>query len=342
MRILLTKPRGFCAGVDRAVDIVEMVLRAYGAPIYVKHEIVHNEHVVEGFKKRGVKFIEDPAQVPAGSVLILSAHGVSPEVRAKAEQNNLKVIDATCPLVNKVHIEAKSYSKRGYSIILIGHRGHAELEGTAGEAPSATQIIESTKEVASLKVADPNKVIYLTQTTLSVDETADIIKALKNKLPKIIEPAKEDICYATTNRQAAVKELAKQCDIILVVGSKQSSNSNRLREVAEASHRTVAGGAKAYLVSSVDDLNKNWFVGVDTVGMTSGASTPEKVVQSVIEWLQQNGGEEPTELKVIDENVYFTLPPELKKLGVDPDIMKDIADKHRIKKEAKLYTNNKL
>lgn len=332
MKLLLAQPRGFCAGVDRAIDVVEIVLRALGAPLYVKHEIVHNQHVVKGFEERGVRFIEDPDEVPEGSVLIYSAHGVSPAIRHKAQTRKLKVIDATCPLVTKVHIEAVKYSRQGYSIILIGHRGHVEMEGTSGEALAATQLIESVAEVEDLRVPDPNKVVYLTQTTLSIDDTAAIITALKKKFPHISEPVKEDICYATTNRQAAVKELAKQCDVVLVVGSPQSSNSNRLREVAEAS------GTRAYLVPAVEDLRPEWFEGVATVGVTSGASSPESAVQGVIDWLRQHGAGEPETLKVLEEKVYFTLPIELKQLNVDPSLVEEIVSKHRIAHDAKLYT----
>ncbi|MFC1662995.1 4-hydroxy-3-methylbut-2-enyl diphosphate reductase [Patescibacteria group bacterium] len=332
MKLILAQPRGFCAGVDRAIDVVEIMLRSVGAPIYVKHEIVHNQHVVKGFEKRGVKFIEDPNDVPEGSVLIFSAHGISPEIRNKAATRKLRVIDATCPLVTKVHIEAARYAKEGYSIILVGHRGHVEMDGTIGEAPEVTQLIESVEEVDSLTVPDPNKVVYLTQTTLSVDDTAAVIKAIKNKFPNIKEPVKEDICYATTNRQAAVKELARQTELVLVVGSPQSSNSNRLREVAEAT------GTKSYLVPSVEDMQTDWIKNINTIGITSGASTPEDVVQEVIKWLQDHGGQPPQVLKVTEENVYFTLPHELKDQGISTAEVDEVVKKHQIKSSDKLYT----
>ncbi|MBI2137204.1 4-hydroxy-3-methylbut-2-enyl diphosphate reductase [Candidatus Woesearchaeota archaeon] len=301
-KILLASPRGFCAGVERAINVVEKALEAYGNPIYVKHQIVHNTHVVKALEKKGAIFIESIKDVPAGSRLIFSAHGVPPSTRQEAEAKGLKVIDATCPLVTKVHIEAKRYAKEGYSIILIGHKGHVELEGTAGEAPEATQVIETEQEAEKINVPDESKVVCLTQTTLSIDDTRKVIEALKKRFPKITFPPKEDICYATQNRQNAVKEISKQAELILVIGSKNSSNSNRLVDVAK--ERRV----KAHLINDITELKQEWLNGISRIGITAGASAPEHLIKQTIEYLKKQGATTVTEEGTGVENIQFVLP----------------------------------
>jgi 4-hydroxy-3-methylbut-2-enyl diphosphate reductase len=307
MRAIAIRPRGFCAGVDRAIDIVEEALRLFPAPLYVRREIVHNRIVVQGFKARGVVFVDELAEVPDGAVVIFSAHGVSPAIRREAAERGLKAIDATCPLVTKVHLEALRFARAGHQIVLIGHAGHAEVEGTMGEAPDAMVLVQNKDDVAKLEVRDPEKLAYLTQTTLSVDETTEIIDALKARFPAMRGPAREDICYATTNRQAAVKELAARCDLVLVVGSPTSSNSSRLREVAELC------GATSYLVESVQDVDPAWLAGRKSIGVTAGASKPEHLVQELVHWLEQRGAAPAKDLVAIEETMFFHLPSDLTK-----------------------------
>jgi 4-hydroxy-3-methylbut-2-en-1-yl diphosphate reductase len=303
--LLLLKPRGFCAGVVRAIDIVRIALEAFGPPIYVRKEIVHNRFVVEELQEKGAIFVDSVEEVPAGERVIYSAHGVSPEVREASTHRNLRVIDATCPLVTKVHVEAVKFAKEGNSLILIGHRDHDEVVGTLGEAPQVTQVVGSPQEVASLTVADPNRVAYLTQTTLSLDETKDIIAALKKKFPNIKGPAAQDICYATENRQVAVKDVASESDLLLVVGSENSSNSNRLVEVA----RNL--GTNAHLIDSFRNIQPEWLSGVKTIALTAGASAPECLVEEVVKFLTSSGFDNVQELEVMPENVRFGLPPEI-------------------------------
>lgn len=308
MKVYLAKPRGFCAGVDRAIDVVEIALDIYGPPVYVRHEIVHNDHVVSELRKKGAVFLDDVTEIPEGSVTIFSAHGVSPAIREQAKERNLKVIDATCPLVTKVHLEAIRYAKKGYTIILIGHRNHVEVEGTMGEAPEAMVLVESPEDVPRLEIADEEKMVYLTQTTLSIDDTQAVIDALKARFPHIESPPKDDICYATTNRQAAVKEMTDRCDMILVIGSPTSSNSNRLVEVARAR------GCEAYLINDSSQMNIEMFENTKNLGITAGASAPEHLVQDVVRWLEKNSSIEFADLDVIEEDVQFTLPRELQAL----------------------------
>jgi 4-hydroxy-3-methylbut-2-enyl diphosphate reductase len=307
MEIVLASPRGYCAGVDRAIDVVTIALDLYGPPVYVRHEIVHNRHVVEALRTRGAVFVDHIEDVPEGSVVVFSAHGVSPTVREESKARKLRAIDATCPLVTKVHLEALRFAKAGYQIVLIGHAGHAEVEGTMGEAPDAMILVQSERDVATLAVKDPDRLAYLSQTTLSVDETTVIIDALKRRFPAIKGPAREDICYATTNRQAAVKELAKECDLVLVVGSPTSSNSNRLREVAELT------GAESHLVESVAEVDAAWLVGKRVVGVTAGASTPEHLVLALVAWLREHGGTTVRDLVAVKEEMFFHLPSDLAK-----------------------------
>lgn len=308
MDLLLANPRGFCAGVDRAIEIVERALELHGAPIYVRHEVVHNKFVVDGLRKKGAVFIEDLDDVPAGSILIFSAHGVSQAVRREAERRNLTVFDATCPLVTKVHIEVSRLRDQNKEIIMIGHKGHPEVEGTMGQTEGGMYLVESPEQVAQLNVHDEQNLAYVTQTTLSVDDASCIIAALKNRFPFITGPKKDDICYATQNRQDAVKLLVGQCDVVIVVGSPNSSNSNRLREVA------ANVGVPAYLVDDASELQASWFAGKLHVGVTAGASAPEVLVQGVIEKLQQFGAQQVTELQGIVENVVFPLPRTLIKI----------------------------
>ena len=314
-KVLLVQPRGFCAGVVRAVAIVEEALEIHN-PIYVRKEIVHNKHVVQDLRERGAVFVDEIEQIPAGEpgkpvVCIFSAHGVSPEVRRQAREKNLFVIDATCPLVTKVHMEAIRFAKEGYSIVLIGHNGHEEVEGTMGEAPFAMSLVESVADVEKLTLPNPEKLIYLTQTTLSVDDTASIIEALKAKFPQMTPPPKEDICYATTNRQHAVKQLAPLCDLILVIGAKNSSNSARLRETAELC------GTRSFLIDDETQVQDDWFEGVATVGITAGASAPEILVDRVINDLCGRGVDVQIEtLDIAEENVFFNLPKTIQQLPV--------------------------
>ncbi len=299
----LAAPRGFCAGVDRAIDIVDMALQVYGAPIYVRHEIVHNRHVVEELRQKGAVFTDDLNDVPRGSVVIFSAHGVSPAVRAEARERGLKALDATCPLVTKVHLEALRYAKEGYTIVLVGHRQHVEVIGTMGEAPDAFVVCESVAEVEQLALPNPDKVAYITQTTLSLDDCAAIVGALKRRYPKVREPAKDDICYATQNRQNAVKVMAPKCSTVLVVGAPASSNANRLVEVA------AALGASAYLIESAEDIRPEWLVG--DVGLTAGASTPEAVVQACVQRVCELGSFRVEPFQLVEERIMFPLPGEL-------------------------------
>ena len=304
-RVLLLKPRGFCAGVVRAIDIVRIALETFGAPIYVRREIVHNRYVVNELAEKGAIFVHEIEEVPDGARVIFSAHGVSPAVRDGSKGRNLKVIDATCPLVTKVHIEAVKFAKQGYSLVLIGHRDHDEIEGTLGEAPDVTQVVSSVEEVESLVVPDPNRVAYLTQTTLSLDEARDIIHALKVKFPKIAGPHSQDICYATENRQVAVRNVAHSANLVLVVGSTNSSNSNRLVEVS----RNL--GTIGYLIDNSQAIDPKWLEGVSTVAVTAGASAPEILVEDVVNYLRQNGYSSVEEVEVMPENVRFGLPPEI-------------------------------
>jgi 4-hydroxy-3-methylbut-2-en-1-yl diphosphate reductase len=304
-RVLLLKPRGFCAGVVRAVDIVQIALEAFGAPIYVRKEIVHNSYVVDDLRQKGAIFVNELDEVPAGARVIYSAHGVSPAVREAAKERGLKVVDATCPLVTKVHVEAIKFAKQGYSLVLVGHRDHEEVEGTQGEAPNVTQVVSTVKEVEELVVPDPNKVAYLTQTTLSLDEAKYMIDALKKKFPNIVGPHAQDICYATENRQTAVKNVAHGADLVLVVGSRNSSNSNRLVEVSQNL------GTKSYLIDKAEHIEPKWLEGVNTVAITAGASAPEILVQEVVEYLQHKGYGSVEEVEVMPENVRFGLPPEI-------------------------------
>lgn len=305
MDLLLANPRGFCAGVDRAIEIVERALALHGAPIYVRHEVVHNKFVVDGLRRKGAVFIEDLSDVPSGSILIFSAHGVSQAVRREADARGLTVFDATCPLVTKVHIEVSRMRELGKEIVMIGHAGHPEVEGTMGQSNGGMYLVESPEQVRNLWVRDEHNLAYVTQTTLSVDDASTIIAALKTRFPFITGPKKEDICYATQNRQDAVKMLVKQCDVVVVVGSPNSSNSNRLREVA------ANVGVPAYLVNDAEELLPEWFVGKARVGITAGASAPEVLVQGVVARMQELGVEDVTELQGIVENVVFPLPKAL-------------------------------
>jgi 4-hydroxy-3-methylbut-2-enyl diphosphate reductase len=302
MEVLLANPRGFCAGVERAIGIVERALAIHGAPIYVRHEVVHNKYVVEDLKSKGAVFVEALAEVPSGSTLIFSAHGVSKAVRSEAEARGLRVFDATCPLVTKVHVEVAKMREAGREIVMIGHRGHPEVEGTMGQAAEGMYLVETIADVARLEVRDPGKLSYVTQTTLSVDDAAAIVGALKVRFPAITGPKKDDICYATQNRQDAVKFLAPQCDVVIVVGSPNSSNSNRLREVARSR------GIEAYMVDNASQLKAEWFAGLQRVGVTAGASAPEILVQEVIDKLRELGATRVTSLEGIEESVVFPLP----------------------------------
>ncbi len=312
-KILLAAPRGYCAGVDRAVQTVERALELYGAPVYVRKEIVHNKHVVESLRARGAVFVESETEVPEGANAVFSAHGVSPEVHANAAARQLNTIDATCPLVTKVHREAITFAEDGYTIILIGHAGHEEVEGTMGEAPDAMVLVEDVAGVATLEVPDESKVAYISQTTLSVDETHAVIVALRERFPHIVGPRKDDICYATTNRQAAVKELADVCDLVLVVGSRNSSNSNRLVEVAREH------GAESHLIDNVEQIEEAWLEGMAVVGITSGASAPESLVRQVVEMFRGRGTTDISELEVVREDVRFMLPKKIRQALAERD-----------------------
>ena len=305
MQVILAQPRGFCAGVERAIEIVERALTLYGPPIYVRHEIVHNGHVVDRLRAKGVRFVEEVDEVPPGSITIFSAHGVSLAVDEAAKARGLKVIDATCPLVARVHLEGARYSRQGRDVVLIGHAGHAEVEGTLGRLAGAVHLVASAEDVAGLKVERPDHVAYITQTTLSVDDTRGIIDALKARFPSIVGPNTDDICYATQNRQRAVLELAPKVDLVLVVGAANSSNSNRLREIAEAA------GVPAYLIEDASGLDPGWLDGVSSVGITAGASAPEDLVQDVIATLKRRGRVRVSTLPGIEEALRFRLPVEL-------------------------------
>ena len=305
MRVVLAQPRGFCAGVERAIDIVERALEKYGPPIYVRHEIVHNRHVVERLRAKGAHFVDELDEVPPGGVTIFSAHGVSSAVEDAAANRSLPVIDATCPLVSKVHSEGQRYAAQGREIVLVGHAGHPEIEGTMGRINGKVHLISRAEEVAGLKVSNPHKLAFITQTTLSVDDTRAVIDALRQRFPDIVGPDTKDICYATQNRQRAVRELAQQVDVVLVVGAANSSNSNRLREIA------AEQGVKAYLVADADALDSAWVKGAKAVGITAGASAPEELVQNLIARLRQLSDVECEKLPGITENVRFRMPPEL-------------------------------
>ena len=307
-KVLLAAPRGYCAGVDRAVVTVEKALDVHGAPVYVRKQIVHNKHVVETLEKRGVIFVDELSEVPEGSLVVFSAHGVSPAVHAEAEERNLKTIDATCPLVTKVHNEAKRFAKDGYKIILIGHEGHEEVEGTMGEAPDNMVLVDGLDQVEKLEVKEGEKIAWLSQTTLSVDETLETVHALKKKLPILMDPPSDDICYATQNRQAAVKNIAPKVDVLIVVGSSNSSNSVRLVDVA-----LEAGVKKSFRVDSESELKMEWFEGAKSVGLTSGASVPEELVDGVLAWLNKNGFGDVEEVETIEEHITFSLPVEIRK-----------------------------
>ena len=300
--ILLASPRGYCAGVDRAVQTVERALDLYGAPVYVRKEIVHNKHVVEELRDRGAIFVETETEVPEGATVVFSAHGVSPSVHAGAASRGLHTIDATCPLVTKVHVEAKKFAAQGYTIVLIGHAGHEEVEGTMGEAPEQILLVQDAEEVDRLEVEDPSRIAYISQTTLSVDETRAIILRLRERFPHIIGPRTNDICYATTNRQTAVKQLARESDLVLVVGSRNSSNSNRLVEVAREY------GAASHLIDNESQVREEWLTGVRVLGITSGASAPEGLVQELVGRFQRRGTTDVRELEVVSEDVRFMLP----------------------------------
>jgi 4-hydroxy-3-methylbut-2-enyl diphosphate reductase len=305
MEVLLANPRGFCAGVERAITIVERALALHGAPIYVRHEVVHNKYVVEDLRSKGAVFVEDLSEVPSGSTVIFSAHGVSRAVRSEAAARGLRVFDATCPLVTKVHVEVAKMRKAGREIVMIGHRGHPEVEGTMGQSTQGMYLVETVADVATLSVRDPAGLSYVTQTTLSVDDAAAIVDALKARFPGIKGPKKDDICYATQNRQDAVKFMAPQCDLVIVVGSPNSSNSNRLREVAQGR------GIEARMVDSADQLKAEWVAGKKRVGVTAGASAPEVLVNELIARLKALGAGSVRQLEGVDENVVFTLPREL-------------------------------
>ncbi len=306
-KLILASPRGFCAGVVRAIDVVRIALEACPPPIYVRKQIIHNAYVVDELRQEGAVFVDSLDQVPAGGTVIFSAHGVSPQVWAEARSRSLNVIDATCPLVTKVHVEAVRYSKQGFTVVLIGHEGHEEVVGTMGEAPESTVLVSNIEDVQALEVEDPEEIAYLTQTTLSIEDTREIIAALRQRFPMIQGPPSEDICYATQNRQLAVRELARVADLVLVVGASNSSNSNRLVEEA------IGSGVASYLISDVSKIRREWLQGVETVGLTSGASAPEILVEGIVNFFQSRGaGVE--ELVTREENVHFALPPELRQV----------------------------
>jgi 4-hydroxy-3-methylbut-2-enyl diphosphate reductase len=306
-RVLLAKPRGYCAGVDRAVITVEKALETYGPPVYVRKEIVHNRHVVDTLRERGAIFVEELSEVPSGALVVFSAHGVSPAVHAEAEERGLRTIDATCPLVTKVHAEARRFARDDYDILLIGHAGHEEVEGTTGEAPTHIQLVDQPADVDQVSVRDPSKVIWLSQTTLSVDETMERVDQLRTRFPGLADPPSDDICYATQNRQVAVKAMAPECDLVLVVGSRNSSNSNRLVDVA-----LTAGAEAAYLVDFAHEVSESWLDGVSTVGVTSGASVPDSLVMDLLAWLADRGYADVQEVTTANEKITFALPRELR------------------------------
>lgn len=307
-RVLLAAPRGYCAGVDRAVIAVEKALEQYGAPVYVRHEIVHNKYVVQTLEKKGAIFVERTEEVPPGNIVMFSAHGVAPVVHEEAQRGRLATIDATCPLVTKVHKEAVRFANDDYDILLIGHEGHEEVIGTSGEAPDHIQLVDGPGDVAKVEVRDESKVVWLSQTTLSVDETMETVDALKEKFPQLISPPSDDICYATQNRQLAVKQMGAEAELVIVVGSRNSSNSKRLVEVAK-----LAGSREAYLVDFAGEIDEAWLEGVTTVGVTSGASVPEVLVEEVLEWLSQRGYGDVELVKAAEESITFSLPKELRR-----------------------------
>jgi len=306
-RVLLAKPRGYCAGVDRAVEAVEQALEQHGAPVYVRKQIVHNVHVVETLSERGAVFVDETDEVPQGALVVFSAHGVSPAVREQAKERELRTIDATCPLVTKVHQEAKRFAREDYDILLVGHHGHEEVEGTAGEAPEHIQLVETAADVAGVTVRDPEKVVWLSQTTLSVDETMQTVRALRERFPSLQNPPSDDICYATQNRQVAVKAMAPRCDLVLVVGSTNSSNSVRLVEVA-----LQAGAGASHLIDYARQIDDAWLAGVETVGVTSGASVPELLVRGVVDYLAERGWDSVQDVTTAEETLTFALPRELR------------------------------
>src|SRR4051794_1147221 len=305
-RVLLASPRGYCAGVDRAVQTVEEALELYGPPVYVRKEIVHNKHVVAELAARGAIFVEEETEVPEGELVVFSAHGVAPSVHENARGRGLRTIDATCPLVTKVHVEARKFAEEGYTIVLIGHEGHEEVEGTTGEAPGSIVLVQTTDDADRLVVDDPQKVAFITQTTLSVDETTAIIARLRDRFPAIVGPKSDDICYATTNRQIAVKQLARECELVLVIGSTTSSNPNRLVEVAREH------GARSHLIDNAGQVRDEWIDGVETVGITSGASAPEELVAELVGFFRERGAEDVSELRTVDEDVRFMLPKKIR------------------------------
>jgi 4-hydroxy-3-methylbut-2-en-1-yl diphosphate reductase len=305
-RVLLAAPRGYCAGVDRAVQTVEHALDLHGAPVYVRKEIVHNKHVVQQLTERGAIFVDEETEVPEGALVVFSAHGVSPAVHANAAERRLRTIDATCPLVTKVHVEARKFAEQGYTIVMIGHDGHEEVEGTTGEAPDSIVLVETIEDVDRLEIDNPDRVAFITQTTLSVDETAGVIARLRERFPDIVSPKSDDICYATTNRQLAVKQLAAECDLVLVIGSRNSSNSNRLVDV------TRELGTASHLIDRADEVEEDWLEGVETLGITSGASAPEELVGELVEMFRRRGTEDVAELRAIDEDVRFMLPKQIR------------------------------
>ena len=310
MRVILAQPRGFCAGVERAIEIVERALKQYGPPVYVRHEIVHNKRVVEDLKAKGARFVEEVDEIPAGAITVFSAHGVSQKVEDDAKLRELPVLDATCPLVAKVHKEGQRYAEKGYEVVLIGHEGHPEVEGTMGRIPGKVYLVSTVQDVDNLEVADSDKVAYVTQTTLSVDDTRDVIEALKDRFPNIVGPDVKDICYATQNRQAAVRDLAEKVDLVFVVGAHNSSNSNRLKDVGEES------GVPSYLLEDLNSLDPSWLDGVDAVGITAGASTPEALVLELIDKLREYRDIDLQVLDGIEEHIQFKLPEELRNAAV--------------------------
>jgi 4-hydroxy-3-methylbut-2-enyl diphosphate reductase len=318
-RVLLAKPRGYCAGVDRAVVTVEKALETYGAPVYVRKEIVHNRHVVETLTERGAIFVDEADEVPEGALVVFSAHGVSPAVHQQAADRELRTIDATCPLVTKVHQEAKRFARDDYDILLIGHEGHEEVEGTAGEAPEHVQLVDTVEDVDKVAVRDPSKVVWLSQTTLSVDETMERVNQLRSRFPDLQDPPSDDICYATQNRQVAVKAMAAECDLVLVVGSQNSSNSKRLVEVA-----LQAGASAAYLVDYAREVDPTWLDGVTTVGVTSGASVPDILVMDLLAWLADRDFADVQEVTTANEKVSFALPRELRKALKDDNLLDSV------------------
>ena len=309
-RVLLAAPRGYCAGVDRAVQTVEHALDLHGPPVYVRKEIVHNKHVVQQLRERGAVFVEEETEVPEGALVVFSAHGVAPSVHANAATRNLRTIDATCPLVTKVHVEARKFAEQGYTMVLIGHEGHEEVEGTTGEAPEHIVLVQTADDVDSLRVPedvpDPDRLAYITQTTLSVDETSAIIARLRERFPNVVAPKSDDICYATTNRQIAVKQLARECDLVLVIGSTNSSNSQRLVDV------TRELGTASHLIDNASQVRPEWLEGVETVGITSGASAPEELVSQLVDFFRERGAEDVAELRTVDEDVRFMLPKKIR------------------------------